>query len=167
MFMARKPREEDEGAIHHVFARGNRSATIFVDDGDRHRYLRLLARTVRRQRWDCLSYCLMSNHLHLLIGTPIPNLGVGMQRLHGDYALAFNKRHGYVGHVFQGRYGAVRVKTDEQLVTVVRYIAANPATAALRPRAEDWEWSSAAALGGGPAPSWLAVDRLLSLVSGK
>jgi putative transposase len=141
MVMPRQPREESEGAIHHVYARGNRSAPIFLDDGDRQRYLRLLGRGIRKQEWECLSYCLMTNHLHLLIETPRANLGVGMQRLHGDYALTFNLRHDLTGHVFQGRYGATRIKSDEQLVTVARYIAANPVKAGLCHREEDWQWS--------------------------
>lgn len=161
--MPRRPREEAEGAIHHVYARGNRSAAIFVDDRDRRRYLRLLARAVLKQRWRCLAYCLMTNHVHLLIETPLPNLGAGMQRFHGDYALTFNRRHGLAGHVFQGRYGAVRVTSDEQLVTVARYLAANPVKAGLCLREEDWEWSSTAALRRGPAPDWLATGRLLEL----
>src|SRR5687768_3109849 len=139
--MPRELREEAEGAIHHVYARGNRSAEVFVDDRDRRRYLRLLARAVRKQEWVCLSYCLMSNHIHLLVETPRPNLGIGMQRLHGDYALAFNKRHSLAGHVFQGRYGANRIKDDEQLITVVQYIAANPVKAGLCVHAADWPWS--------------------------
>jgi putative transposase len=161
--MARKLREEAEGAVHHVFSRGNRSVAIFVDDGDRRRYLRLLARTVRQQGWNCLSYCLMTTHMHLLIETPFPNLGAGMQRLHGDYALVFNRRHGHAGHLFQGRYGAVRVTTDEQLVTVARYIAANPVKAGLCEREHEWPWSSTAGLRGGSGPAWLASGRLLEL----
>jgi REP-associated tyrosine transposase len=140
--MPRKPRTEEPGAIHHVFARGNDRRTVFIDDADRRRYLEVLGTVVRRQRWLCLSYCLMDNHVHLLIETPEPNLGAGMQRLHGLYAQDFNERHGRSGHVFQGRYGAVRVRSDEQFWTAAAYVVRNPVAAGLCARPEDWPWSS-------------------------
>jgi REP element-mobilizing transposase RayT len=163
--MARKPRHEVAGAVHHVFARGNRRQRVYLDHTDYATYLRLLAREVRRRRWRCLAYCLMENHLHLLVETPEPNLGRGMQRLHGDYAHLFNQRHDRVGHLFQGRYGAVAVETDDQLIAVVRYIAANPVEASLCARAEQWRWNSFGLVLHGRAPSWLAVDRLFEYLA--
>jgi REP element-mobilizing transposase RayT len=165
--MPRRPRAEEAGAIHHVYARGVRSASLFLDDADRRRYLRLLDRASNEQGWNCLLFCLMTNHVHLLIETPTPNLGVGMSRLHGDYALGFNKRHGLVGHVFQGRYGAVRVKDDAQLITLVRYLDRNPTAAGLATRSEAWPWCSSRALRGGAGPRWLATDRLFELLPPK
>jgi putative transposase len=161
--MPRPPRTEEAGAIHHVFARGVRSAALFIDDEDRRRYLRLLGRATRKQRWNCLQFCLMTNHVHLLVETPEPNLGVGMSRLHGDYAQGFNERHGTKGHVFQGRYGAVRVRDDAQLVTVIRYLDNNPREGGLPP---DWPWCSPTPLRGGPGPPWLALERLRALLPG-
>ena len=140
--MARKPREEVEGGIYHVYARGNNRERVFLDDQDRRTYLFLLCRVIEQQEWHCLSYCLMDNHVHLLIETPKPNLARGMQRLHSAYAQVFNERHGRVGHVFQGRYGAVRIETDDQLWTTVAYIAANPVRSGLCEGAEQWRWSS-------------------------
>lgn len=137
---------------------------MFVDDEDRRRYLRLLGRSIRRQEWQCLSFCLMTNHVHLLIETPQCNLGIGMRHLHSDYALAFNKRHGFAGYLFQGRYGSVRIVDDAQMIAVVRYIDRNPAEAALASRGADWPWCSSGALRGGPAPPWLALDRLVTLL---
>lgn len=98
-----------------MFARGNRKQAIFRDDRDRRDYLGLLALEIRRTRWRCLSYCLMGNHVHLLVETPEANLAVGMQRLQGDYARTFNQRYKTVGHLFQGRYGSVRIRSDRQL----------------------------------------------------
>jgi hypothetical protein len=109
-------------------------------------------------------FCLMTNHVHLLIETPAPNLGVGMSRFHGDYARRFNDRHGTNGHVFQGRYGAVRVKDDAQLITVVRYLDRNPREAGLATDSAPWPWCSSSALRGGAGPSWLATNRLFELV---
>ena len=104
----------------------------------------------------------MKNHVHLLVETPEANLGAGMQRLHGLHAQAFNKRHKHSGHLFQGRYGAVVVRKDEQLLTVARYIALNPVEAGLCGEPGEWAWGSHAAVVGGTAPAWLDVRRLLA-----
>lgn len=162
--MARKPREDVEGAIQHVFARGVVRRPIFNDEQDRRTYLSLLGVVVCVTGWRCLSFCLMENHVHLLVETPKANLGAGMQRLHGDYARFFNKRHGASGHVFQGRYGAVRVTTNEQLLVTAAYIAHNPVEAGLCDRPEQWPWSSSAAEAREWTPRWLAVDRLRALL---
>jgi putative transposase len=157
----RKPREQFPGAVNHVFARGNRQQNIYLDDTDRERYLDLLEQVVIRYAWCCLAYCLMPNHVHILVETPEPNLAEGMQRLHSLYAQMFNKKHGHVGHVFQGRYGAVLMRTDAQLWTVARYIARNPVEAGLCERPGDWAWSSHAATVRGSSPAWLDAARLL------
>ena len=159
--MPRKPREEVAGGIHHVYGRGNNKALLFHDALDREGYLWLLGKVVARQRWRCLSYCLMDNHMHLLVETPEPNLGRGMQRLHGDFGREFNRRHSRSGHVFQGRYGSKPIRDDEQLWTVAGYIAANPVEAGLCRAPEDWPWSGhACAVGARPAPAWLDLTRL-------
>ena len=166
MGVPRSPREEIEDGVHHVYARGNGGREIFLDDADRWRYLAMLGDVVVRMRWRCLAYCLMRNHVHLLVETPAVNLGEGIQRLHGRYAQKFNERHRRSGHVFQGRYGAVRVTSDEQLWTTTRYVALNPVAAGLCERPEDWRWSSHAAVLGGGTPAWLDVARLLSYFAG-
>jgi putative transposase len=160
--MPRKPRIEVAGGIHHVFARGNRRQRIYLDAADCWRYLDLLGQVVARTRWRCLAYCLLDNHVHLLIETPETNLGAGMQLLHGTYAQQFNWRHGRSGHLFQGRYGANFVKDDEQLWTTTGYIAANPVTAGLCDRPEQWPWNSYRHAFADSAPGWLDTPRLLS-----
>jgi putative transposase len=159
--MPRKLREEEAGAIRHVFARGVNRQPIFVDEHDYERYLRLLASTVKRQGWHCMSYCLMPNHVHLLLETPAPNLGAGMQWLHGLYGKGFNERHHRVGHVFQDRYRAEPIKDEVQFLTVVGYIALNPVAASLCRRPEHWRWSSHRATIARERPTWLAADRLM------
>jgi len=159
--MPRKPREEEPGAINHVYARGNDRRVIYLDDLDRQNYLRMLGRVVTRKRWRCLAYCLMENHVHLLLETPEANLGAGMGPFHSLYAQTFNERHGTSGHLFQGRYGATRVLTDEQLWTAAAYIARNPVAAGLCARPEEWAWSSHLAALGRPSPDWLDTSRLL------
>ncbi len=160
--MPRKPRVNVENGIYHAFARGNNRMALYRDDVDRDVYLETLSRVVGAFRWRFLAYCLMTNHLHLLVETPEANLSTGMQILHGQYAQAFNSRHGRSGHVFQGRYGAVLVGSDAHLCATAAYIARNPVAAKLCDRPDGWTWSSFGATMGGPAPSWLDVDRLLS-----
>jgi putative transposase len=163
--VARRLREEVEGGIFHVFARGNGKQAIYLDDEDHHTYLRMLGAVVAKRNWRCLAYCLMPNHVHLLVETPGANLGIGMQWLHGLYAQTFNERHGRSGHLFQGRYGSVRVATDAQLWVLVRYLAVNPVRAELCARPADWRWSSNGALAGSSDPGWLDHSRLLQYLA--
>ena len=161
--MARKLRENIEGGSYHVFARGNDKQAIFRDDFDRNRYLQLLGEVVVAREWGCLAYCLMDNHMHLLVETPSADLSSGMQWLHGRYARAFNVRHHRVGHLFQGRYGAVRMTSNTQVLTVASYIALNPVEAGLCRRPNDWKWSSYGAAKSRKAPCWLDVELLRGL----
>jgi putative transposase len=162
--VARRPREEVDGGIFHVYARGNAKQAVYVDDTDRRTYLRLLGLAIGRQRWKCLAYCLMENHVHLLLETPHAGLAAGMQWLHSVYAQTFNARHGRVGHLFQGRYGAVRVTSDSQLWTLLRYVGVNPVEAGLCRRASDWPWGSYGSLQA-EAPAWLHWEHLFGLLA--
>jgi putative transposase len=164
--MPRKHREEVADGVFHVYARGNKKADIYVDDVDREGYVELLGLAVARHGWECFAYCLMPNHVHLLVRTPRPNLALGMQMLHGRYAQTFNKRHDLSGHVFQGRYGAVRVTDDVQLWTTVGYVATNPVAAGLVRDPAAWEWGSHRAVVTGAVPGWLAVGALHALLAG-
>ena len=149
--------------MFHVFARGNDRRLIYRDDADREMYLRMLRGTVKQQRWRLLAYCLMENHVHLVVETPQANLAVGMQRMHSLHAREFNARHRRSGHVFQGRYGAVPIKTDEQLAATAVYVAMNPVEAGLCTSPDEWPWSSRAAVSAGQRPDWIDVTRLVDL----
>jgi putative transposase len=159
--MPRKAREEVEGGVYHVYSRGNNRQLIFRDDTDRSSYLETLEAVVEETEWRCLSYCLMDNHVHLLLETPKANLAAGMRRLQGDYARSFNDRHNRTGHLFQGRYGAVRIKSEVQLWVTIAYIVRNPVEAGLCERPQHWPWSSHRAILSGEPPDWLDVDRVL------
>lgn len=128
--------------MFHVTSRGNRRQLIFIDDFDRQIFLHLLAKVVERCGWRCHAYCLMPNHFHLVIETPEPNLSYGLQLLLGTYAQWFNHRHGFTGHVFQGRFHSVLVESEEHLIELARYIVLNPVRAGLCEKPEDWPWSS-------------------------
>ncbi len=166
--MARPLRIEFPGALYHVTARGNARQDIFLDARDSQRFLDLLDEVATRCRWRCYAYCLMTNHYHLVVETPAPNLSHGMRLLNGRYTQAFNHRHQRDGHLFQGRYKAILVDRDAYLKEVCRYVVLNPVRAGLAPDARAWRWSSyratLAAQGGG-AQDWLATRDLLALFS--
>lgn len=137
---------------------------MFLDDADRAGYLKRLGEVTRSAEWRCLAYCLMGNHVHLLLEMSKPNLSEGMQRLHGPYTQRFNARHERVGHLFQGRFHAVRVEDDAQLMAVARYIARNPVEAKLCSEPEDWPWSSFSPTLPPTTSDWLDISRLLDLL---
>jgi len=161
--MARPLRIEYPGALYHITTRGNAQANIFIDDKDRKRFLEILAFVVRRFKWICHAYCLMSNHYHLLMETPEPNLSQGMRQLNGIYTQKFNIRHKRGGHIFQGRFKAILVDKDEYLLELARYIMLNPVRAGLVNYPEDYVWSSyRATLGKTKVPEFLNTDWLLA-----
>lgn len=140
--MARRRRIQVEGGIYHIVSRGVRKLPIFTDDRDRARFLFLLDGTAQRYHWQIHSYCLMTNHFHLLVSTRDPNVSAGMQYLNGCYAQWFNWRHDFEGHVLERRFYSDLVKTDRHLFAAARYIVLNPVRAGLCASAADWKWSS-------------------------
>jgi REP element-mobilizing transposase RayT len=135
--MPRRLRIEYEGAIYHVMARGNARQDIVRDDDDRRRLLDDLERVVGRAGWELLSFVVLSNHLHLLLKTPRPNLGRGMQAFLSAYALWWGRRRRRRGHLFQGRYRAELIEDETYYWTVSRYIHLNPVRARLVARPDE------------------------------
>jgi REP element-mobilizing transposase RayT len=121
---------------------------VYLDDLDYQLYLRLLGQTTRRFEWQVLAYCLMPNHVHLLVRVLEPTLSAGMHRQQGLYARRYNERHNYSGHVFEARFHSVHVTREEQLFLTLRYLALNPPQAGLCVDPADWPWSSHAVLAG-------------------
>ena len=107
--MASPLRIEFPGAVYHVTSRGNAQAAIFVDDVDRNTFLAVLRQTLRRFNVLCHAYCLMTNYFHLLLETPDANLSKAMRQFNSVYTQTFNRRHGRVGRVLQGRFKAIVV----------------------------------------------------------
>jgi REP element-mobilizing transposase RayT len=140
--MPRRLRIEFDGAIYHVMARGNARQDIVHDDDDRRRLLADLERAVVRAGWEVLGFAVLSNHLHLLLKTPRPNLARGMQAFLSGYAQWCGRRRRRAGHLFQGRYRAEMIEDESYYWTVSRYIHLNPVRAGLVGRPEHWEWSS-------------------------
>jgi REP element-mobilizing transposase RayT len=147
-------------------ARGDARTDIFLDDADREAFCAGLWRVAERFQWRVWAYCLMDNHYHLLIETLRPTLSRGMREVNGVYTQAFNRRHGRVGHVLQGRYKAILVDKDSYLLELSRYIVSNPVRTKLCASAGDWPWSSyRAVMGKAAAQDTLAVAETLELFS--
>ena len=161
--MARPLRLEYEGAVYHVTSRGNAGTAIFLNDADRARFLEVLGTVVDRFGWICHAYCLMTNHYHLLIETPQPNLSRGMQHLNGVYTQWFNRQHSRAGHLVQGRFKSIVVEKESHLLELARYVVLNPVRAKMVRSARHWRWSSYRATAGQvDPPGFLTTDWLLS-----
>lgn len=165
--MGRAPRIEYSGALYHVMSRGNRQENIFLDDKDFHLFLETLEEACERTGWLIHAYVLMSNHYHLLLETPHPNLVDGMRWLQGVYTKRFNIRHKLWGHLLQGRYKALVIDSNNNYFrTVGDYIHLNPARARCfdleSETLESYPWSSYPHyLSPQSRPKWLNTDRLL------
>jgi len=166
--VARPLRIEYPGAVYHITSRGNARQEIFLDEEDREDFLLILRSVVRRFHWLCHAYCLMHNHYHLLIETPEGNLSQGMRQLNGIYTQAFNRRHGRMGHLFQGRFRALLVEKESYLLELCRYVVLNPVRAQLVSRPEQWPWSSYCATAGiQRPPEFLSISWILAQFSPK
>jgi REP element-mobilizing transposase RayT len=155
-FMSRPLRIEFPGAVYHVTSRGDRREDIFADDADRSALRLVLEQALQRFDAQVLSYCLMSNHYHFVLHTRQGNLSRLMRHVNGVYTQRFNRRHGKVGHLFQGRFNAILVDRDSYLLAVCRYVELNPVRAGMVPHPGDWAWSSYRAhVGAEPSPEWL------------
>lgn len=161
--MARPLRIEFAGALYHVTSRGNAQQDIYLDDEDRELFMLVLGECCELFNWSVHSWCLMTNHYHLLIETPDANLSKGMRYLNGVYTQRFNRKHSRVGHVFQGRYKAILVDKNEYLQELSRYIVLNPVRAGMVEGAENWGWSSyGVTVGIKSCPSWFDREWVLS-----
>ena len=161
--MARPLRLELAGGIYHVTSRGDGREDIYLSDADRIGWLEVFGEVCQRFNWVCHAWCQMTNHYHLLIETPEANLARGMRQLNGVYTQRFNRVHGRVGHVFQGRYKAILVERDSYLLELARYVVLNPLRAKMVKRLETWPWSSYLAIyGQAESPLWLQTDWLLA-----
>ena len=144
--MARLPRVVIPGVPHHVTQRGNGRQQTFFEQGDYALYLDLLAVAAERAQAEVWAYCLMPNHVHIVL---VPSDEYGLSRTFGDlhrrYTGYVNARRRTTGHLWQGRFGSVAMD-EAHFVTALRYVALNPVRARLVARAEDWAWSSTRAL---------------------
>jgi putative transposase len=162
--MTRPLRIEYTGAFYHVMHRGNAGSDLFQSERDREKLLEYFGKAVDRYQIKVHTYCLMTNHYHLLIETPHPNLSQAIKWINVSYAAYFNRKRRRSGHLFQGRFKAVLIDADEYLKHLSRYIHLNPVRAGMVEHCKDHPWSSYPAFGGyKKRPEWLETNWLLSL----
>ena len=140
--MARRLRVEVEGGLYHLITRGVARQDIFHDEQDRAKFLALLAEQKLKLPYYLYAYCLMTNHIHLLIERRVDDVGRTMQRILTGYAQYYNRRYRRTGHVFQGRHKAVLCQSDPYLAELVRYIHLNPVRAKMVDLPEQYPYSS-------------------------
>ena len=165
--MARRPRLFAPGLLYHVIARGNQRQPTFLADLDYQAYLVRLATYQKRYGVTLYAYCLMPNHVHLLLQTSDPPLAKFMQGLQQSYTQRFNRVHGKVGHLFQGRYKAIICETDEYLATLIRYIHLNPVRARLVEHPEVYPYSGHRAYLTGDRAALIDPGPVLSMLGGQ
>ena len=159
--MARPLRIEYPGAFYHVTSRGNEKKDIFKTVADREKFLFYLASACARYGAEIHAYCLMTNHYHLMLETPLGNLSLIMKHINSSYTTYFNIKHKRVGHLLQGRYKAILVQADAYAAELSRYIHLNPVRAGMVKFPEDYRWTSYRFYTEGSEPLWLNTKFIL------
>ena len=159
--MARPLRIEYPGAFYHALSRGNEQKDIFKSMSDREKFLTYLASATERYNAVFHAYCLMSNHYHLMVETPLGNLSQIMKHINCSYTTYFNIKHNRAGHLLQGRYKAILVEADAYAAELSRYIHLNPVRAGKASSPDEYRWSSFRHYTGGTEPSWLSTGSVL------
>jgi REP element-mobilizing transposase RayT len=134
--VGRDRRSEDRDVFVHVVTRGNNGGAIVRDQLDCELWRNELSRVATKYRWDVWAWCLMPNHLHLVLRAVHGGLSDGMQELNGNHARRMNRRHGRTGHLVQNRFFSVELESDSHLIAAGAYVMRNPLKAALCRRAE-------------------------------
>ena len=139
--MARRPREQSKSGYYHIMLRGTGKMILFEDQEDYLVFLHKLEAIAAKRKVTVIAYCLMSNHLHIVVYDHEKHLSVFMQSLAVSHAMHFNEKSDHPGHVFAGRFLSVPIESDAQLLQAVRYVHQNPLKAGLC-KIEEYEWSS-------------------------
>lgn len=138
----RIPRIEYTGAMYHAYTRGDNKENIFLTNRDRESYLNTLRLCKERYEFELYAYCLMANHVHLVLRTGEAPLSHIMHLLNSRYSKHFNRAYTRVGHVFQGRYQANLIEGDAGLLEATRYVHLNPVVIGLVKSPSQYRWSS-------------------------
>lgn len=161
--MGRLPRKKSTTGIYHVMVRGINKEPIFREEKDRSRYLEVLAKVKESAPFLIHAYCLMDNHVHLLLQELEEPIGDTMKRIGSSYVYWFNRKYERVGHLFQGRFRSEAVEDDSYFLTVLRYIHQNPVKAKITRHCCEYPWSSYAVYAGAAQRGSVLVDTAFSL----
>ncbi|MGI5880031.1 MAG: REP-associated tyrosine transposase [Syntrophomonadaceae bacterium] len=140
--MPRQQRLRSSSGYYHIMLRGNERKNIFNSDGDKQRFLEILFEKKQEGRFHMHAFCLMDNHIHLMISEGSEDIAKVMKRITVSYVYYFNKKYKRVGHLFQDRYKSEVVEQDSYVLSLARYIHQNPVKAGMVKRPDDYKWSS-------------------------
>lgn len=140
--MVRKPRTKSSNGIYHIILRGINRQSIFEDDEDRLKLMEVLARYKKISQCRFFAYCLMDNHVHILVQEVQEPISMMIQRVSSSYVIWYNGKHDRCGHLFQERFKSEVVETDSYFLTVLRYIHQNPIKAKIVNNIADYKWNS-------------------------
>lgn len=164
--MSRRPRLFARGVLYHVIVRGNQRQKTFLNDADFHAYVERLERYRKKAAVTVHAYCLMPNHVHLLVEMGAEPLSRFMQGVQQSYTQCFKRTHKKVGHLFQGRYKAIVCEKDAYLLELIRYIHQNPVRAKLARRIEEYPYTSDRTYRSGLASEVVEPRAVLSILGG-
>ena len=140
--MPRTARAKSSSGIYHLMLRGINRQDLFEEDEDRRKFVETLGRYKPLSKYEIYAYCLMSNHVHLLLKENEDPIATIIKRISGSYVLWYNKKYSRCGHLFQERFKSEVVETDSYFLTVLRYIHQNPLKAGITNQVESFRWSS-------------------------
>ena len=140
--MPRQARSKSKTGIYHIMLRGINRQTIFEDDKDFIKFIEILERSKEKSEFKLYGYCLMGNHVHLLLGEGKESLSIAIQRICSSFVYWYNSRYDRYGHLFQERFKSEAVESDLYFMTVLRYIHQNPIKAGITNSVTGYRWSS-------------------------
>lgn len=142
--MTSRARKWYPDSVYHVTARGNRKSNIFKEEEDFRTYLTILEDAIEyfNGQYEIMCYCLMDNHVHILLKTKIKHIKYFISRLNSIYAKFFNNKYNYLGHLYQKRYFSELIRSDLQMLETSRYIHLNPIKANMVKKPDEYKWSS-------------------------
>lgn len=140
--MPRHQRILSETGTYHVMMRGNEKKSLFLDEEDKRRFLETLFIKKKESGFCLYAYCLMDNHVHLLLREGQESISTTMKRVNTSYAFYFNQRYQRVGHLFQDRFKSEPIEDERYLMAAIRYIHNNPVKAGMVEKVEQYKWSS-------------------------
>ncbi len=140
--MSRKARKKSESGIYHIIMRGINRQSIFEDTEDCERFILTMQRYKEKSRYEIYAYCLMGNHLHILLKVGSEPLEQIMRRICGSYVYWYNRKYERIGNLFQDRFKSEPVENEAYFLTVLRYIHQNPVKAGVSRKVAEYQWSS-------------------------
>ncbi|MTI80138.1 MAG: transposase [Firmicutes bacterium] len=140
--MPRHQREKSKSGYYHIMIRGNERKNIFQDEEDKFRFVETLYKKKQENRFSLHAFCLMDNHVHLMLREGEEDVATVMKRITVSYVYYFNKKYKRVGHLFQDRFKSENVEDDGYVLALVRYIHQNPVRAGMVKSVSEYKWSS-------------------------